>query len=792
MNITENSNILMNNFVYDTKGRRLSHYDIMRSAFMINCALGLSNVCWSLTGAGSNMLTIFVSEWLGASASVVGVVASLAFFCPVVQPFAAVMLQRVGHRKHFLLILLAIHYLSTMALLFIPFMGRDVAVLQIGIFVVIVVSAVAAAANHFCHPAMMSWIGDLVPESHRSSFFGQQQSFTLIAGSTAFYCVSLVIDRYGGTGNPWMFVANFSTAVAAGVFVLWLWTRVADLPMATVDVNSIKSSLALMMQPCRDKTFRKLLVAVGLLNFSLNLGGTFCVLYLRGSRIGDHSPGLGASLQYFAMITAVGSVASIFSARFWGWFGDKIGAKLLLIVGSLASIWWWTFFIATPDNYRIIVLIGMILSGLFAPAITIGTYSCAINFSPREKRPAYTAALMATLPIAAFGSILAGYLADKFTVTNYLLPTGVPFCYIHLLTILGTAGFVISATTVLAISVPRTKTLREMVSMLSDVRFLMNVVRALILAHGRSKKWVLWSIQSLKGRSSVIAIQELVVRVNDADYEVRWAAVKLLGTLNTEMATEALVAFAVQTRIIVDGTKVDHKYLTQRLCEKYESLTKAKLRNENTTMDPTFCERIDEQLWGVIAKKLILRGLIDDVSWLTNLLANARSDGVRKEMSRLIIEMHMPGNRFYDVMTREAAIKGATFSKLIKHIIHNLAAITDSAIREQLLETATLLEKYYYEEEYEKLITACKSLTSLQNDIDNEVISTRPMRQVLNLLDIKTNGTHSEKKYDIESLMAVFLTISILEQERNTKCNRAGKRISYPTCQNKEYDSQKI
>ena len=777
----------MSQLICSAQGRKLTDAELSRAMLTSNLAGGFACVCTVLTYAGYATITVFLSEWLLAPASVIGFIVMLASILPVMQPLVAQIVQRVRHRKRFTLWVFSISFASIFAIAIVPFFGRSADALQFGLVITTVVVIIYAFGCQITTLSMWTWLGDIVPEHKRSWFFGQGASIANVMGTLGFFVSCYVIDHFGGTKNQYIMSGTFAFAGIMGFVAVYLYSRVPDVPAAAVPANSFKEVVGTLIEPIRDRKFLMVLVFLAAVSFSNNLISPFAILYARATAVGGHNPGFSMSLQYWATISTVGGLMAIVAGPFWGWIGDRLGNRFIMACGCLGLLWFWVFFISTPGSYHIQMLFGMCMFGFLFPAYNIGWGSCGFNLSTSRNRAAY----MATIPLAMMtggaGAMLGGYLSDKFPIMNYTLPSGIPFAYIHLLTIISTVVLLAAICIVLLIQLPNQRKLSEVVLIVMDFQFLPNIIRAQLLAHTSNPSLIKAALKGIRGKSSVIIFKEVKDKTVDANRGVRHAAISAMGRIDSIEARDLYMILTesgsdLKPEVLAVTSACPETQTTNYLerglhsSEPAYRITAAlacagnydpKLEN---LLETVLQFETNDSVRSAIISVLCTRG----GKKLPNVLdafGQVTSESIRNEIAVSLANALAEKDEFYRILSHETVMRGSCFPKLLRRIRHFAKSLPH--LREKIIKTLTSLEESFHAGKYDEVLSACNSLIkeSIANgdaaNLCGEVV-------VLDKLYVMAQLKADKSQANLEMLLGVYLTKSKIQRILKNKQKQSG------------------
>ncbi|KXK11493.1 MAG: major facilitator superfamily transporter [Chloroflexi bacterium OLB14] len=247
-----------------------------------------------------------------------------------------------------------------------------------------------------------SMISKIIPADSRGTFFGLQAGLANLFISIAAVGAGYLLDYFA---SPLDFAACF---FLAGFFFTVSWFFLAN-TREPIDKEKIipeekthfwDDSKKILK---RDKNFNWFLTARFLSQFA-TMGFSFYIIYaLREFNMSDVVAGyLTATLTISQTIANIGM----------GWLGDKIGHRLMLIIGAIAAllsaVLAWN---AQSINwfYPIFILAGMANVSIW----TIGM-AVAVQFGTEHERPIYIGlAQTLTAPATIIAPIIGGWIADS-------------------------------------------------------------------------------------------------------------------------------------------------------------------------------------------------------------------------------------------------------------------------------------------------------------------------------------------------------------------------------------------
>jgi len=260
---------------------------------------------------------ILYANSLGASSTVLGIIAAFTPIMTIFQLPAARFLDRIGYRDFVLmgwgLRTVFIFFIAAIPLLSFLDSLSSLAVLMACLFCFNLLRGISTAA-------WMPWITALIAPSIRGKFLSLDQMFTHIGCLLALVISALVMS---GEVRSWEFSVVFAISGVSGVCSLIFIRRIPDIPLGEVTKKSAQSVpwKAILAYP----PFRALLVFN--LSFMIVVGslGVFTIEYLR------EIPQFGSDT--ILLLSACSFLGALSSLPLLGGVIDRIGSRPVLIAG---------------------------------------------------------------------------------------------------------------------------------------------------------------------------------------------------------------------------------------------------------------------------------------------------------------------------------------------------------------------------------------------------------------------------------------------------------------------------
>jgi len=261
---------------------------------------------------------ILFTKSLGASSTVIGIVASFTPLMTIFQLPAARFLDRFGYRE-FVLMGWGLRTVLIFVVASVPMLSflddqSKMAVLLAILFIFNLLRGISSAA-------WMPWIAELIPEARRGRFLSLDQLF-MYAGCLISLAVSAVV--MAGQVDPWEYSLVFFVSALGGVMSLVFIKRIPEVSSP----DSVKRSStpvpwrAMMAYPpfLRIIVFNLLYMAV------VGSLGVFTVEYLKET--------IGFDVSTVLVLSGFSFIGALIALPFCGRFIDRTGSKPLLIAAT--------------------------------------------------------------------------------------------------------------------------------------------------------------------------------------------------------------------------------------------------------------------------------------------------------------------------------------------------------------------------------------------------------------------------------------------------------------------------
>jgi MFS family permease len=273
--------------------------------------------------------------------------------------------------------------------------------IKIGLLLTFALLVCQGLGGGFTANAWTSMISKIIPPESRGTFFGLQSGLANLFISVSAVGAGYLLDYFDA---PWDFASCF---LLAAVFFVVSWFALAATREPEDTEKFIPERKTHFWDDSkrvlwRDKNFDWFLTARVLSQFA-SMGFAFHIIYaLREFNMTKIESG-----YLIAALTISQTVANVGM----GWFGDKVGHRLMLIIGAAAA------FLAAALAWSATSLAWFypifILEGVANVAIWTNSISMTVDFGSETDRPIYIGLSQTlTAPAAIIAPLIGGWIVD--------------------------------------------------------------------------------------------------------------------------------------------------------------------------------------------------------------------------------------------------------------------------------------------------------------------------------------------------------------------------------------------
>jgi len=362
----------------------------------------------AMVGFGESFFSAF-AVFLKATNFQLGLLGSLPqALGSVFQLFSDRLLKFFNSRKKFVSIFVLLQALMYLPIVLVFFLG------DLNVYFLILFICMYFIFGMIIGPSWSSWMGDLVSEEVRGTYFGRRNT---IAGYISFFSLltaGYLLERFTGDIKTQYlgFLVIFILALLFR-FVSFLYLCAKYEPNY-VHYEDTRSGLIDFLKNAGSRNYGIFIIFLCLMNFSIFIAGPFFAAYMFYD--------LKLSYVQYTILIAASTIAKYISLPVWGKSVDKYGTrKILTLSGYLmpAIPLWWLF----SSNYYYLIFV-QIYGGFMWAGFEIASFNFFFDTIIPQKRAKYIAYSNVLSGISLFLGAMIGGLIVKYNhlfASQYLL-----------------------------------------------------------------------------------------------------------------------------------------------------------------------------------------------------------------------------------------------------------------------------------------------------------------------------------------------------------------------------------
>jgi MFS family permease len=351
---------------------------------------------------------------LGANNAEIGILSSIPnLFITLSQTFAGKSIEKRG-RKNVCESLSLLQKLIWIPIIFIPFFF-----LKEGVFVLILLLTSSSVVLSFANTAWASWIGNLVPEKIRGSYFGKRNT---IQAAFSFSTTLLAGWLLGLTKSLFGFSLIFFLAFVFGLISYFYLTKIPEVKYQKKE-NKIHdlNVLGFLKDLKKYSNFHPFTIHMSLLSFAVNIASPFFTVYMLNV--------MGIGYEWYGMVIASEVLTRILMLRYWGKLSDKFGDRTIMSLCNILIVFYPFLFLFVRDPFQLILI--SIFSGIAWSGFDLTAFNYLLDVTPPDKRPSYIANYKIAVGAALFlGPLIGGFLSQYFSSMTFFWLSGLQILFL--------------------------------------------------------------------------------------------------------------------------------------------------------------------------------------------------------------------------------------------------------------------------------------------------------------------------------------------------------------------------
>lgn len=355
------------------------------------------------TLTGGPLFIAFILS-MGAGNALVGLIIGFSFISQLSQIPAIFLVEKTGKRKLISFSASAISRILWIVIALTPLIFSG------NLIFLAIIFLIASSIANISTCSWNSWMRDLIPMNIRGRFLAKRLKLSFIPGMILSIIGGIFID-YWRKNYPGNESYGYSILFMLGAF-LGIISLHFILHIPEPSIKRENKYLKALIQPFKDKNFRRLVIAMGLWSFAVNMASPFFAVYMLKI--------LNFSISQIMILTVISQLSNTYFLGILGKLSDRFGNKPVLTVSSstfIICILAWTFttlpekhLLSLPLLVVIHVLMGLSMAGT---NLTIG--NIAAKLSNPKNATAYLASIsVVNSMLSGIAAILGGQTADFF------------------------------------------------------------------------------------------------------------------------------------------------------------------------------------------------------------------------------------------------------------------------------------------------------------------------------------------------------------------------------------------
>ncbi|HEX6003492.1 MAG TPA: MFS transporter [Burkholderiales bacterium] len=366
------------------------------------------DAAWAtLAGAlyGGVILVGFAVE-LGASASLIGLLAAIPFLAQISQIGAVALVERVRQRRKITVLAVTASRVLILGLAIVAFVPATA--LQIALLVAVQIAVTLLGSVAGC--SLNSWLHQLIPREKLGALFSRRLFWSTVLSSIGALSAGYLVQNWPGADKLHAYSIAFTMASIAGFVSTYYLTRVPEPVM--ISSGGRVPIVELLRAPFQDAAFRNVIAFMAAWNLASNLAAPFITVYLLRQ--------LHYELGTVTTLSMSSQIATALTLYLWGRLSDRLTNKAVLSVAlpayfaALLAL----AFTALPQPHALtlpLLYVIHIIMGTASGGIGLATGNLGLKCAPQGRGTAYLTAVGLSGSVAAgIAALAGGALADWF------------------------------------------------------------------------------------------------------------------------------------------------------------------------------------------------------------------------------------------------------------------------------------------------------------------------------------------------------------------------------------------
>jgi MFS family permease len=341
---------------------------------------------------------------LGATDAQIGLMSTIPMLCIGVQLVTAALVERGVSRRRMTFVTAVLNVAGWGLIILIPYVFAT-AVPAVKVSLLIGIITMVTFFAYMSGNARGSWVGDLIPERFRGTFFGRMAMYGGIAGTLFAVIEGAFLDviKQHGMGA---FSLLFGFGMVFGLISAFLFLPQPEMPLK--EHKDAGNLWKMVRETFANRQFMMLAMFTTLWSLQ-SVAGPFYATYLLRDL---HMSFLGVGI-----LNASGAVSFLLSVPVWGRIVDRWGCRPVItacsaVLAPFPLIWFW---MDTPSRVYSVIPYTNLIGGFLVGGVSVGLSTLVYKVTPKAGRSVQLAVysiivVMLAAPLPALGGHLSDWL----------------------------------------------------------------------------------------------------------------------------------------------------------------------------------------------------------------------------------------------------------------------------------------------------------------------------------------------------------------------------------------------
>ena len=629
---------------------------------------------WFLLTSPQQILTVFIKNYLGASASQLGFFIAAFNIVSLAHLGSIICYSRLGSIKRFWLSVGLVHrslaFVVSAAAFLVAFGGSRTVALYTVMGATLLTFFIGSTASS----GWWAWIHELVPPQAMGRYFGRRSAVAQGMNICFFFVATLSLDLFMRQAfMVYGFIYLCAGLIGLTEHALHIPIPEPETALKHSERNPLK--LSTFFAPLRSAPYRNFCLIAGCAILSINVAAPFFAPYITDpERIG--APNIWLGIMY-----AISQLIWVLLVPFWGTIMDRFGRKAVSQIGMLSAVSFLGYLLVSPGRYSLMLILIAVVWGFFAPALYEGLNQVMFSLLPRKDRNIYIAWYWAILgTVSSLGPIIGGALLDSTGDIRLLVLTS--------LVLLACAFLLMDK-----LNLKKEKRLVRVVPSITTPTIVKAYYNMPVIASSAPPRKVERALKRMSGSSGNIALEEILIRLEDPDQEIREEAVKALGRIGGDQAVDALIKELADPSSLVRpesaralgriGSAKALPHLIDGLASSEEELCEACARALGSIDDMRGSDELIKLIRGETtlrikvssAEALSRKGYLDALRDILKIRDHTYNPVMRKQLAISIANLLGRPGEFYSCLTGTEESRDQETAKLFRSVYRNMRTL---------------------------------------------------------------------------------------------------------------------